>query len=111
LGGIGWCNLAVPVSPDRFWIDEFWCTQFVIINSTFFDSILSESFAEGDTADGKFSKMTSHKMVIFPFISIQRDFGYSDVTPINNNIPISVLFEKASMALSKIHYIYRHYSS
>lgn len=31
----------------------------------------------------EFSELTAHKMVIYPFISEQKDFGYSDVTQSN----------------------------
>lgn len=68
-----------------FWIDAFWCTQFIVIYKRFFNNILEEPFGEMDAADLKLSEMTSHKMVMFPFISIQKDFGYSDATPVNNN--------------------------
>lgn len=36
-----------------------------------------------DTADGVLSELASCKMVIHPFISEQKDFGYSDVTQSN----------------------------
>ena len=45
--------------------------------------MLDYSFQDTDTADGVISKLATNKMVIFPFISEQRDFGYSDVTQSN----------------------------
>lgn len=82
-GGSGGFNLALPVTNSLFWIDAFWCTQFMVIYRSFFESILSGPFAEIDTADGKFSEITSSKMALYPFISVQKDFGYSDVTKKN----------------------------
>ena len=38
---------------------------------------------DDDTADGVLSELASCKMVIHPFISEQKDFGYSDVTQSN----------------------------
>lgn len=35
---------------------------------------------DDDTADGVLSEQASCKLVIHPFISEQKDFGYSDVT-------------------------------
>ena len=35
---------------------------------------------DDDTADGALSELASCKLVIHPFISEQKDFGYSDVT-------------------------------
>lgn len=51
-GGIGGFGTALPVSTNRYWIDWFWCTQFVIIYRPLFDDILSYEFQENDTADG-----------------------------------------------------------
>lgn len=82
-GGIGGFGHAVPVGYHRYWVDWLWCTQFVVIYKHFFDTILSYEFKEGDTADGVFSELTANKMVIYPFISEQKDFGYSDVTQSN----------------------------
>ena len=42
--------------------------------------ILSYNFEDEDTADGVLSELASCKLVIHPFISEQKDFGYSDVT-------------------------------
>lgn len=82
-GGIANFSHAVPVSKSRLWINSFWCTQFIIIYKSLFVKILKEPFLESDTADGKLSEITSHKMTLFPFISRQKNFGYSDVTRIN----------------------------
>lgn len=82
-GGIGGFGHAVRVGYHRYWIDWFWCTQFVVIYKHFFDIILNYEFKENDTADGVFSKLSANKMVIYPFISEQKDFGYSDVTQSN----------------------------
>ncbi|WP_316837736.1 hypothetical protein [Pedobacter nutrimenti] len=78
-GGIGNYGTAVPVVDELWWIDTHWSTQFVVVFKQFFQQILDEPFSETVTADGKFSEMTSRKMVIYPFISVQQDFGYSDI--------------------------------
>lgn len=75
---------ACPIGTKRYWIDWLWCTQFIVVYRPFFQRILDEPFTDTDTADGKISEMTSNKAVIYPFISIQHDFGYSDVTRGNN---------------------------
>jgi glycosyl transferase family 25 len=82
-GGIANFSHAVPITENRLWIDSFWCTQFIIIYKNLFQKILEEPFGDTDTADGKLSEITSHKMILYPFISLQKDFGYSDVTKIN----------------------------
>ena len=42
--------------------------------------MLNYSFKGIDTADEVISQLANNKMVIYPFISEQKDFGYSDVT-------------------------------
>lgn len=85
-GGIGGFGNAYPIGTKRYWVDWLWCTQFIVIYRPFFRRILDEPFADTDTADGKISEMAGNKMVVYPFISIQHDFGYSDVTRENNEI-------------------------
>jgi len=103
-GGIGGFNQMLPVASNRWWVNAFWSTQFIVIYKRFFETILSEPFEDNDTADGKLSEMTSHKMVLYPFISVQKDFGYSDVTKSNNknNENIKKLFENASSKIKKM---------
>lgn len=86
LGGIGGFGNAVPITLERYWIDWFWCTQFMVLFRPIFQKILDYKFKDADTADGVLSELTTHKMVLYPFISIQHDFGYSDVTLLNDKI-------------------------
>lgn len=85
-GGIGGFGNAIPTSANRYWVDWFWCTQFSVYFRPIFQKIIDYSFNDSDTADGVFSELTSHKNVLYPFISKQTDFGYSDVTSNNDKI-------------------------
>ena len=82
-GGIGGFGQAIPAGYHRYKVDWFWCTQFIVVYNRFFDKMLDYSFQNTDTADGVISKLATNKMVIYPFISEQKDFGYSDVTQSN----------------------------
>ena len=82
-GGIGGFGQAIPAGYHRYKVDWFWCTQFIVVYNRFFDKMLDYSFQDTDTADGVISKLATNKMVIYPFISEQKDFGYSDVTQSN----------------------------
>jgi len=110
-GGIGGFSNAVPISKNRFWIDSFWCTQFIVLYRSFFQKILEVSFGESDTADGIMSELTSNKMVLYPFISIQRDFGYSDVTRSNNEEKGRIIqhFHDADTNMSIYQKVYEKY--
>lgn len=97
-GGIGGFGNAIPITPERYWIDWMWSTQFIVLYRSIFKKILEYDFKDHDTADGVLSILTSHKMVLYPFISIQKEFGYSDVTQNNNDIKghVTKLFQKSS---------------
>ncbi|MGO1594999.1 MAG: hypothetical protein ACTHYC_13380 [Sphingobacterium sp.] len=79
LGGISHTRQIIPVNEYLCWVDCFQCTQFTVIYRHFFDALLDEEFNEDDAADLKLSEMTPNKYVIHPFISEQKDFGYSDI--------------------------------
>ncbi|OJX91985.1 MAG: glycosyl transferase [Paludibacter sp. 47-17] len=106
-GGIGGFGNAVPVDTNRYWVDWFWCTQFIVVFKPLFQKILDYDFKDSDTADGVLSVITKDKMTIYPFISIQKDFGYSDVTRSNNEISgmITNHFRQTDNRLGVIHYV------
>ena len=83
-GGIGGFGDLVPVRNGLFWTDWLWCTQFIVIYRRAFSRILDADFKETDVADEFLSHLFANKLVILPFISVQKDFGYSDVTIANN---------------------------
>lgn len=99
LGGIGNFRNLIPVDSHLMWVDWSWCTQFMVVYSTAYDTILRADFdEESDVADEFLSKILSNKLVFSPFISVQKDFGYSDVTKNNNWIgTISRYFEKSEL--------------
>lgn len=106
-GGIGGFGFAVPVATNRYWVDWFWSTQFIVLFKPLFQKILSYNFKDSDTADGVLSMIAKDKMTIYPFISIQKDFGYSDVTQSNDeNIGlVDNLFKHSDHRLRIIHYV------
>lgn len=85
LGGI--CNYqsAVKASDNLFWVNEFYCTQFMVVYKRFFQDILNADYSEPMTVDGKISSIATNKLVLYPFVSIQKDFGYSDITIRNSS--------------------------
>ena len=79
-GGIGGFGTAVPISPTRYWVDWFWCTQFIVIFAPLFPKIVTYNFLSTDTADGVLSKLSHETIAMFPPISTQKNYGYSDIT-------------------------------
>ena len=109
-GGIGNFHNAVYVSENRFWIDWNWCTQFMVVYRPAFDIIMNADFGKFDVADEFLSRILTNKMVLYPFISEQREFGYSDVTPSNNQKgKITQLFIDTAQRLDKLKNIYEKF--
>ena len=110
-GGIGSFGYAVPLSKNMFWINPFQSTQFIILYSRIFPKILSYVFKTDDVADLVLSSLSSHKMVLFPFVSRQKDFGYSDITFLHNEEPglVQKMFDITEKRLGKIQNAYIKY--
>jgi hypothetical protein len=107
-GGCGGFGLVLPIAQNRFWASSLLSTQFIVIYRRFFQKILDEFFDDDVKADIKLSEMTPNKMVLYPFVSLQKDFGYSDITPVHNEVRglISELFEKSKNRLQNIQKAY-----
>ncbi|MFR6382845.1 MAG: hypothetical protein ACLUOS_12235 [Odoribacter splanchnicus] len=101
---------AVQVSDRMFWVDKYTGNQFVVIFKKFYPVILGITDFENMTADKKISELSENKFVIFPFISLQKEFGYSDATNNNNNTGrVDYLFDTTIKKLSKIDKVRRYY--
>lgn len=110
LGGIngGFTNV-LPLPSGLFWLDNFWGTHFVVIFKTFFETILNEPFLDTDVSDLKLAEMTSNKFVMYPMISIQKGFGYSDISKLNRSDEhLQYLNSTNALRLKKIYTAYKH---
>jgi len=110
-GGTGRFDSAVPITKNRYWVRHLLSTQFLVIYKSFFHHILDEPFDETIIADLAYSRMTPHKMLLYPFISTQKDFGYSDITPIHNEQKnlVANMFEQSEGKLRRIYDAYTKY--
>jgi len=110
-GGIGGFGHAMRVGTGRYWMDWFYCTQFIVVFESLFDKILSYDFQPTDTADGVLSVLAQHKETCFPFLSVQKDFGYSDVTTSNNEVKglIERYFQHTHQRLAMMEQVYHQY--
>lgn len=83
-GGVSWFKTGIQISKNLFWLESFTGLQFTVIYKNMYQRILDiDDFDEHDAADLKISSIAERKFVMYPFISIQQDFGYSDVTEAN----------------------------
>lgn len=100
LGGVSWLQSIFSITKSLYWIETFNGAQFTIIFNSLFEKIINAEFNRFNAADFKISILTRNKFLIYPFISVQKDFGYSDATPRNNSIKsVSKLFEEADLAI------------
>lgn len=111
-GGIGGFGYAVPIATNRFWVDYFCCTQFIVLYKKYFKQLMDYTFKDCDTADGVISMQSTNTMVLYPFISIQKDFGYSDITKdlMDNPGLITHIFKMADSRLSNIKAVSDYYA-
>jgi hypothetical protein len=109
-GGVSGFRNAIAISESIFWVEMFSGMQFTILFRRFFNTILGADFNEEDAADTRISLLTSNKFFIYPFISVQKEFGYSDVTPKNNvKGRVETLFSTSMIKARSIKYICNHY--
>lgn len=103
-GGISNFREAIPVSTNRYWIDRFFATQFIVLFKPIFSKILSYDFKDSDAEDLVLPLLSNKCMVMYPFISEQFDFGYSDVTPVHNTSPgiVSNMFIRTKIRFEHI---------
>ncbi|TCD01257.1 glycosyltransferase family 25 protein [Pedobacter psychroterrae] len=104
-GGTGKFDYAIPVSKNRYWVSHCLSAQFLVIYSRFFDAILNVEYDETIIADMTYSKITTNKIILFPFVSGQKDFGYSDVTDFHNTKAgvVQNMFNEATNRFLNIH--------
>lgn len=105
LGGISCVDQAIVVDKYLCWINEFYSNQFVIIYDRFYDIILDEPSMINNTISGKFSEITTNKYVIHPFISVKKDFVYSDAQSIRKAVDPECRFNICSEKLNTIRLI------
>lgn len=109
-GGVSWFQTGIQITENLFWIEKFSGLQFVIIFKKIYKKILNAHFSYNDVADYKISSLTDNKFVIYPYISTQKEFGYSDITMNNNEKGhVSQLFRNASNNFSLLRKIRNYY--
>jgi len=87
-GGIGSFHDAVPLTRNRFWIDNFLTSSFTVIYRKFYQQILTEIGTDKLTSDQILSKITSQKMVLYPFIAVRHYSNITELDPLKCEIMI-----------------------
>jgi glycosyl transferase family 25 len=111
-GSTGGFNVTVPITQHLIWVDHYYSNNFLVIYRRFFDHILSKlDFNPLVKVDNTLAALAVAKFILYPYISVQKNFKYSDVTPYNNLYPeqIAQRFENAEKRLKIVSDIYLHY--
>jgi len=112
LGGVSWQKYSYQVAENMYHISSFTGLQFTIIFKKFFAEILNQEFTNTDIADKLISSLTLDKYLIYPAISSQKEFGYSDLTPNNNRAGrVTFLFDKTKNILLRQKQIKDYYAN
>lgn len=110
LGGVSWYDMPIRVSDGLFWVNEFTGMQFTVVYKKFYSRILDSDVQGERTLDMYLSTISDDILVTFPYISIQKEFGYSDVTTNNNTEGrIKELFNHSERKLQIIDKVYSYY--
>ncbi|MFC7525729.1 hypothetical protein ACFQRK_17325 [Parapedobacter sp. GCM10030251] len=110
LGGVSWFTNCVPITEHLYWVEKFSGLQFAVIFRKFYDTILNTTFYAGDAADYRISALSDKIYFIFPFISIQKEFGYSDVTTKNNETNrVETLFKDSAERVKAVDQVIQSY--
>lgn len=111
-GGVSWMRDALQVRDHLFWMERFNGMQFTVIYKRFYDKILATQYDETQkyVTDVFLSTLSDSIFVMFPYISVQKEFGYSDVTTKNNKEGyVESLFEKTEKTLTILNKVRNHY--
>lgn len=102
-GGMSVVKHPVYVRNHLFWVSSFNGMQFTVIFNRMYDRILASKTNKGYVTDIHLSFLAKRKFVIYPYISIQKEFGYSDATSINNEAGrVTRFFQNTQNLLSKL---------
>ena len=109
-GGVSCVKSSFPVTDRIFWMEDFTGLQFTILFRRFFKKIIQYDFRVGDDADIVISRLARVKMVIYPFLSTQKEFGYSDVTSNNASAGhVKKLFQISGERIAAMQLVLRYY--
>lgn len=111
-GGMSVLRTPVETAPGLFWVSWFNGMQFTVIFNQCYQKILAAKTSEGYAVDILLSHLAYRKYVIFPYISVQCEFGYSDATDINDEEGrVTRFFNKTQRLLDTLQKVKRHYSA
>jgi len=111
LGGLSHFEDAIPLSNGMFWIGSFTGFQFVIVFEKFYPLICALDLMAHENIDIKMKEISTNIFCMYPFISVQKEFGYSDVTERNDKKGVvRQYFEDADKRMSLLLQLRAHFN-
>lgn len=102
-GGVSWMQHPIQVDANLFWLEAFNGMQFTIVYSRFYSKLIEADSTFRSATDFDISALSDNIFVIHPFLSVQKEFGYSDVTSKNAEKGyVKSLFEGTSQKLDML---------
>ena len=111
LGGPSSIHDLIFVNDDLLWVDGFTGLQFTVVFERFFSKIKDFWLPEGCVLDIELGKISSDIFCIYPSISEQKYFGYSDVTEKNNLIDVTEYFNKCRRKMDYFYLLANYYNN
>lgn len=110
LGGVSWFDFTVKISNNLNWVNQFTGFQFTLLFENIYSKILDCELSSEEVTDKKISSLSGKKYCLFPFVSNQAEFGYSDVTIANSDFGVvDAYFKSSSRRFQLINKIYDYY--
>ena len=81
VGGPTFFHIPIQCTPDLFWVKVFNGTQFTVMFHRIFKLYQAIINNERRILDVSLSEICDKIFVMYPPVSYQKDFGYSDATP------------------------------
>ena len=106
-GSTGGFSETRKLSSNLIWVDRFYSNHFLIVSESLAQRILKLEYRGEKPVDHILSDLTEFKAICVPFLAIQKNFNYSDITLQNQNYPDDVgkRFARAEQHLT---YLLRH---
>ncbi len=104
-GGLVGFDYAVPVAKNRYWVNHFSNTQFMIIYKKFYQTLLNYNFNNDDVTEAVISQLSNNIMTLYPFISKRKEYKKNNISD-----PYEQLENQSDILLNIIHQISNSYN-
>lgn len=110
LGGPSKVYDVLFANDDLYWVNQFSGLQFTIVFKRFFQVVLNFHLKEGSALDFELGGLSDNIFALYPSISEQVYFGYSDATDKNQDIDVSTYYKDCVDRIDRLYLINNYYN-